>query len=63
MRDVLVRLEILAAWLKPGGQTPDEPIPDKYSTLVEAIAEIKLARCALTSADRPDVEKAGDCQS
>lgn len=44
MRDVLVRLEILAAWLRPGGPTPGEPIPDKYSTLVEAIAEIKRLR-------------------
>jgi len=44
MRDVLVRLELLAAWLKPGGDHPDEPISDKYSTLVEAIAEIKRLR-------------------
>lgn len=44
MRDVLTRLEILAAWLKPGGAYPDEPIPDKYSTLVEAIAEIRRLR-------------------
>jgi hypothetical protein len=44
MRDVLDRLEILASWLKPGGAYPGEPIPDKYSTLVEAIAEIKRLR-------------------
>lgn len=44
MRDVLLRMEILAAWLKPGGAYPEEPIPDKYSTLVEAIAEIKRLR-------------------
>ena len=44
MRDVLYRLELLADWLKPGGATPTEPVPDKYSTLVEAIAEIKRHR-------------------
>ena len=44
MRDVLLRLELLAAWLKPGGEHPGEPIPDKYSTLVEAISEIKRLR-------------------
>lgn len=44
MRDVLVRLELLAAWLKPGGPYPSEPIPDKYATLVEAIGEIKRLR-------------------
>jgi hypothetical protein len=44
MRDVLLRLELLAAWLKPGGEHPGEPIPDKYSTLVEAIREIKRLR-------------------
>ena len=49
MRDVLDRLEILAAWLKPGGATPVEPIPDKYSTLVEAIAEIKRHRAVVRS--------------
>jgi hypothetical protein len=48
MRDVLDRMELLAAWLKPGGSTPIEPIPDKYSTLVEAIAELKRHRAALT---------------
>jgi len=44
MRDVLERMQILAAWLKPGGATPDEPIPDKYSTLVEAIAQLESLR-------------------
>jgi hypothetical protein len=52
MRDVLARLEILAAWLKPGGPHPEEPIPDKYSTLVEAIAEIKRLRTLADAHDR-----------
>jgi len=53
MRDVLLRLELLAAWLKPGGAYPNEPIPDKYSTLVEAIGEIKrLRELSRTSGDR-----------
>jgi hypothetical protein len=51
MRDVLDRLEILAAWLKPGGAYPNEPIPDKYSTLVEAIAEIKRLRALAASSE------------
>jgi hypothetical protein len=46
MRNVLDRLELLAAWLKPGGEHPTEPIPDKYSTLVEAIAEIERLQAA-----------------
>jgi hypothetical protein len=52
MRDVLDRLEILAAWLTPGGPTPTEPIPDKYSTLVEAIAEIKRLRGRVALSDQ-----------
>lgn len=53
MRDVLLRLEILAAWLKPGGAYPDEPIPDKYSTLVEAVGEIKRLRKAIAEGAAP----------
>ncbi|MHC2867915.1 hypothetical protein ACVIYH_009048 [Bradyrhizobium diazoefficiens] len=44
MTDVLERLELLAAWLKPGGPTPEKPIPAKHQTLVDAIAEIKKLR-------------------
>lgn len=38
---ILEKLELLAAWLKPGGPKPTEPMPAKYETVVQAIAEIR----------------------
>lgn len=52
MTDVLERLELLAAWLKPGGQTPDQPIPPKHETITQAIAEIKKLRITQQIGDK-----------
>jgi hypothetical protein len=42
--DVVERLEIWAAWLKPAGPQPEKPAPLKYQTLLDAIGEIKKLR-------------------
>ena len=45
------RLRLIAAWNKPGGRVPDDPLPDKAGTCDEAADEIEHMTAALRQAD------------
>ena len=47
--DLLARLRLVAAWRKPGGPTPSEPMPSNYRTACDAAAEIERLRTIPTA--------------
>ena len=42
--DLLARLRLVAAWRKPGGPTPSEPMPSNYEAACDAVNEIERLR-------------------
>ena len=42
--DLLARLRLVAAWRKPGGPTPSEPMPPNYRAACDAVDEIERLR-------------------
>ena len=42
--DLLARLRLVAAWRKPGGPTPSEPMPSNYRAACDAVDEIERLR-------------------
>jgi hypothetical protein len=42
--DLLARLRLVAAWRKPGGPTPSEPMPSNYRAACDAVDEIVRLR-------------------
>ena len=39
--EICARLELLAAWRKPSGQTPSEKMPNTYKTVTAALAHVR----------------------
>lgn len=42
--DLLARLRLVAAWRKPGGPTPSEPMPSNYRAACDAVDKIERLR-------------------
>jgi len=65
--DLLARLRLVAAWRKPGGPTPSEPMPSNYRTACDAVDEIERLRAGwlamLASENECDASRRGACSA